>query len=148
MSLTQDEQYQQIVSTLRVAHGELLRMEGNGFDQAVRENPALIGEYLIKLRLNCNLLFSFQNKFLELLSTAQRGTAEKRQGLYEAQLALGKSPNSSKDHAENMTRVDGANVKVLENKIQSIKNEYSRYDGICMALQSRMREYNAERMMN
>lgn len=145
---TQEEQLAQVTSTLRTAHGELLNLEREGFDKAVRDNPALIGEYLIKLRLNCNLLFAFQNKYLELLSEAQRGTAEKRQGIYEAQLAEKKSPNMSKEHAENMTRIDSANVKVIENKIQQIRNEYSRYDGICTALQSRMKEYNVERMMN
>lgn len=145
---TQEEQLAQVTSTLRTAHGELLKLEREGFDKAVRNNPALIGEYLIKLRLNCNLLFAFQNKYLDLLSEAQRGTAEKRQGIYEAQLAEKKSPNMSKEHAENMTRIDSANIKVIENKIQQIRNEYSRYDGICMALQSRMREYDTERRMN
>lgn len=145
MALTHEEQYQQIVSTLRVAHGELLRIEGQGFDTAVRDNPALIGEYLMKLRLNCNLLFSFQNKYLETLAVAIRGTAEKQQGIYETQLALKKSENAAKNHAGEMTRVDNANIKVLENKVQQIKNEYERYSGICMALQSRMREFDTER---
>ena len=69
---TQEEQLAQVTSTLRTAHGELLKLEREGFDKAVRNNPAIIGEYLIKLRLNCNLLFAFQNKYLDLLSEAQR----------------------------------------------------------------------------
>lgn len=148
MALTQEEQLQNVTSTLRIAHGELLNLERSGFDQAVRDNPALIGEYLIKLRLNCNLLFAFQNKYLEALAEGIRGTAEKQQKIYETQLALKKSENAAKNHAGEMTRVDNANIKVLENKVQQIKNEYSRYDGICTALQSRMKEYNVERMMN
>lgn len=148
MAISREEQLQNVNSTLRVAHGELLKLERDGFDKAVRDNPALIGEYLIKLRLNCNLLFAFINQYLEILSEAQRGTAEKRQGIYEAQLAEKKSPNMSKEHAENMTRIDSANIKVVENKIQQIKNDYERYNGICMALQSRMKEFDTERRMN
>lgn len=148
MALSREEQLQNVTSTLRIAHGELLNLERSGFDQAVRDNPALIGEYLIKLRLNCNLLFAFQNKYLQALAEAIRGTAEKQQGIYEAQLKLGKSENMAKNHSGEMTRIDNANIKVLENKVQQIKNEYSRYDSICMSLQSRMREFEAERRMN
>lgn len=148
MALTQEEQLQNVTSILQVAHGELLKLEREGFDKAVRDNPALIGEYLIKLRLNCNLLFAFQNKYLEVLAEAIRGTAEKQQNIYEEQLALKKSENAAKNHAGEMTRIDNANVKVIENKIQQIKNSYERYNGICMSLQSRMREFETERRMN
>lgn len=146
MNLSNEEQLAQVTTKLRVAHGELLKIEQDGFEQAVRDNPALIGDYLIKLRLNCNLLFAFQNKYLEALAVAIRGTAEKQQNIYEQQLALKKSENMAKNHSGEMTRVDNANIKVLENKVQQIRNEYSRYDGICMALQSRLKEFNTERM--
>lgn len=141
----QEEQLQSVTSILRVAHGELLKIERSGFDQAVRDNPALIGEYLMKLRLNCNLLFAFQNKYLTVLAEAIRGTAEKQQKIYESQLAEGKTANMAKNHSGEMTRLDNANIKVLENKVQQIRNEYERYNGICMALQSRMREFESER---
>lgn len=143
--MTREEQYQQTVSALKVAHGELLKLEQSGFADAVRDNPALIGDYLIKLRLNCNLLFAFMNIYLEVLSETQRNVAEKRQNAYEEQIKLGKSPNAADNHASNITRLDGANVKVIENKLQSIKNDYERFNGICMSLQSRMREFDTER---
>jgi hypothetical protein len=144
---TQEERYNEIVSLLRVTHGELLKLEREGKISAARENPALIGDYLTKLRLNANLLYSFMNGYLDLLSEAQRGTAEKRQQLYEAQIALGKSASASETHAKEMTRLDEANVKVLENKLQQIKNEYERFNGICISLQSRMKEFDTERRM-
>jgi hypothetical protein len=75
-------------------------------------------------------------------------TAVKRQRLYEQRLALPKSsPSASETHARELCRIDDANVKVLENRISQIKNEYERYNGICMYLQSRMKEFNTERMV-
>ncbi len=58
------------------------------------------------------------------------------------------SPSGAKNYADEMTRIDSANVKAVENRIQQIKNTYERYHGICLFLQSRMKEYNTERMMN
>lgn len=146
--LSENTQYQGIVSKLRTLHGELLKLEQSGLDQAVRENPALIGQYLTSLRLNCNLLFSFQNKYIDVLNERIRETATKRQELYIEQLTtMKKSPNAADSLASNMTRVDEAEVKVLMNIIQQIKNEYERYNGICISLQSRMKEFDTERRM-
>ena len=38
-------------------------------------------------------------------------------------------------------------IKSVENMIQQVKNEYERYNGICMYLQSRMKEFNTDRMV-
>lgn len=142
---TAEQQYDELVGILRTAHAELLVMERDGKINASRDNPALVGDYLIKLRLHANMLFAFQNRYLDTLNEALRGTALKRQDMYETQLALGKSENAAKNHADEMTRVDNANIKVIENKIQQLKNEYERYNGICISLQSRMREFDTER---
>lgn len=145
MSLQEDNRYQQIVSSLRTWHGELLDMEKEGNINAERDNPAKIGEYLTKLRLHANMLYSFMNFYLDVLNTGIKGTAEKRQKFYEEGIAQKKSENASKNHAQEMTRVDDANVKIIENTLQQIKNEYERYNGICISLQSRMREFDTER---
>lgn len=136
-----DPQYVKTVTQLRQWHGELLSLN-------VSENPALIGDYLGKMRLNCNLLFSFLNAYINLLVDAQVNLAVKGQNIYEQTLKIPKkSENAAKIAREEKTRIDSANVKVIENRIQQIKNEYERYNGICMYLQSRLKEFNTERIM-
>lgn len=147
MAVTDDPRYQQTISACRTIHGELLKLESEGKISNARENPALIGDYLTKLRLHANLLYSFINGYLDVLNEGIKGTAEKRQKLYEDSVASGKSPNAAETVARELTRVDEANMKVIENTIQQIKNEYERYNGICISLQSRMKEFDTERRM-
>jgi hypothetical protein len=147
MAVSDDERYKQTVSTCRTIHGELITLESEGKISNARENPALIGDYLTRLRLHANLLYSFMNGYLDVLNEALRGTAKKRQDLYEKQVEAGKSSNAAETHARETTRVDEANIKIIENTIQQIKNEYERYNGICISLQSRMKEFDTERRM-
>lgn len=135
-----DERYTALISELRTIHGQLRKNN-------LSENPALIGDYLGKLRLNANLLFSFLNQYLDVLTELEQHVATKRQDEYESGIKEGKSPNASEMHSRNICRVDEARVKTIENRINQIKNEYERYNGICMYLQSRMKEFNTERML-
>lgn len=136
-----DPRYVEVVTKLRTWHGELLRLN-------ITDNPALIGEYLGKLRLNVNLLFSFLNAYIDALTDSETELAVKQQNLYEEILKQPKSSeNKAKIHSSELTRIDRANINVLENRITQIKNEYERYNGICMFLQSRMKEFNTERIM-
>lgn len=136
-----DPRYVAVTKKLRTWHGELLK---EGF----AENPALIGDYLGKLRLNVNLLFSFLNAYIDLLVDQNIEVANKRQNLYEEAIKLGRSENASKNSSGELTRKDEALTKTIEYRIQQIKNEYERYNGICIFLQSRMKEFNTERIMN
>lgn len=136
-----DPRYSLIVKQLQGWHGELLK-------QNLSENPALIGDYLGKLRLNVNLLFAFLNLYIDNLTDLMQETAVKRQNLFMDRLAQPKSsPSASETYAREMCRIDDANVKVLENRITQIKNDYERYNGICIYLQSRLKEFNTERIM-
>ena len=131
--------YTKLISELRTLHGELRTLD-------LGENPSLIGDHLGKLRLGANLLFSFLNNYYTVLSDLQEEVAKKRQELYEAELKE-KSPSASETHSRNLTRVDEAKVEIVKNYISQIKNEYERYNGICMYLQSRLKEFNTERML-
>lgn len=142
------DRFTKTVSLLRGIHAELLRLEAEGKMLDARENPGLIGEYLVKLRLHANLLFSFINNYLDELNDALKEVAKRRQALYEEQLALGKSPNQAETMSRERTRVEEADVKIIENKISQIRNEYERYNGIAMALQSRLKEFGVERMVD
>lgn len=147
LRLVENKSYIKIVAECRALHNDLLKNEGKDNAGVYIENPALIGSYLGKLRLNANMLFQFSNIYIDILSDLQRDYAEKRQGVYTSQLMSGKSPSAAEKHAREMTRVDETKVTVIENNIQQVKNEYERYNGICMYLQSRMKEFNTERMV-
>jgi hypothetical protein len=144
--LQEDARYVQITNELRVHHKELLQLEREGRLKEVKDSP-LIGDYLTKLRLNVNLLFAFINNYLDVHSDLTVELAEKRQKLYIEQLEEGKTPSAAETHSKQLTRVDEATVKVVENQMQQLKNEYERFNGICMMLQSRLREFNTERVM-
>lgn len=143
--LEENARYKQITSELKRYHAELLQLEADGKLSQMTDSP-LVGEYLTKLRLNCNLLFAFMNNYLDVLSDLQREYAEKKQGIYLNMIDAGKSPSAAETHAKESTRVDDAVVKAVENRISQTRNEYERFNGICMMLQSRLREFNTERI--
>ena len=145
---TSNEHYVRITSQLKRLHADLLRFEDEGKLSNASENPGLIGDYLGKLRLNVNMLFAFLNQYSELENDLIKEPNEKRQRIYETRLAEPKgTPSSADTHSKAMTRVDEASLKIVQNTIQQIKNEYERYNGICMYLQSRLKEFNTERIM-
>lgn len=147
LRLAKNATYIKIVAECKTLHNDLLKNEGKDNAGVYIENPALIGNYLGRLRLNANRLFTYMNIYIDVLSDLQREYAVKRQGLYETQLMEGKSPSAAEKHAREMSRIDETTIGVIENNIQQVKNEYERYNGICMYLQSRMKEFNTERMV-
>jgi hypothetical protein len=140
LSPYKDKRFVALTNELKQKHNELRQ-------QDLRENPVLIGDYLDQLRLGANLLFGYLNRYIEVLVEIDQDLAKERQALYEEQLAEGKSPSASDLHAKNLTRVKEAKAKAIQNHIQQIKNEYERYNTICMSLQTRMKEFISERHM-
>lgn len=148
LTLSENKTYQKITSECQTLHADLLKYEREGKIGNYVENPSLIGDYLGKLRLNANQLFAYMNIYIDILSDLERQYAEKRQNIYEVTLKLPKSsPSGSEKHARELTRVDEAKIKTIEHNIQQIKNEYERYNGICIYLQSRLKEFGTERMV-
>lgn len=139
--MEQDSRYNQLVAKLRQAHAELLR-------ENLAENPVKIGEYLGNLRLNANMLFAFINFIIKEIDQSQIEVAKSREAIYLQNIKDGKSQNAAETDARERTRVEESKVKSLEYKLQLVKNEYERYNGICMYLQSRLKEFNTERMVN
>lgn len=142
------QQFRDTVTTLRDEHGVLLREEREGKIRNARENPGLIGDHLTSMRLHCNLLFSFTNELIDEENEKMLEVAKKRQSLYEAKIKEGKSESAAMNHAKEKTRVMEAELGVIRNKIRQIRDEYERFNGICMMLQSRMNEFNTERRMD
>lgn len=148
LRLEDNKQYQAVTRKCQTIHQTLTEYEQEGKLANYTENPALIGDYLGKLRLNANKLFAFTNIYIDILSDLQLEYATKRQNLYLEKLNEPKgSPSAAEKHARELTRVDESKIGFVENMIQQIKNEYERYNGICMYLQSRMKEFNTERMV-
>lgn len=137
-----DERYTALLSSLRTLHGVLRKRDYN--------NPSdllTIKDDLGQLRLSANLLFSFLNQYIDVLTELEQHSAIKRQTEYEKGIKDGMSPNASELHSRNITRIDEARVKTIENRINQIKNEYERYNTIAMYLQSRLKEAQSERML-
>lgn len=144
----EDKNYARITRELQGWHKELLELEAERKLSNIVENPVVASDYLAKLRLNANMLFAFWNNYIDVLNDLQKALAKKRQDLYEARLKQPKaSPSAAEAHSKNMTRTDEINVKQVENRIAQIKNDYERYNGICLFLHSKMKESNTERIM-
>lgn len=148
LRLAENKKYQLITSQCQQIHKTLLDYEHSGKLGNYVENPSLIGDYLGKLRLNANQLFAYMNIYIDILNDLMIAVEKKRQEIYEEALLLPKgSPNSAQIASRENTRTEAVKIKVIENTIQQIKNEYERYNGICMYLQSRLKEFNTERMI-
>jgi hypothetical protein len=147
-NLKSNEHYSRITKKLQTLHAELLRLEHDGKLSYASDNPALISDYLGKIRLNCNMLFSFLNTYIDIESDLLKELNEKRTNLYQQRLAEPKgTPSAAETHSRALTRLDETSVKIVQNRIQQIKNEFERYNGICMYLQSKMKEHNTDKMM-
>lgn len=148
LRLSENGKYSDIVKDCKAIHGTLLQYEKEGKLGNYVENPSLIGDYLGKLRLNCNQLFAFINIYIDIQNDLELEYAQRRQSIYLEKLNSPKgSASAAEKHARETTRVDETKIEVIKNMITQIKNEYERYNGICMYLQSRMKEFNTERMV-
>jgi len=143
----ENPRYKQITTELRQYHAELIKLEKAEKLRDAVNSPGIISDYLGKLRLGCSLLFEYSNRYIDVHSDLTKELAEKQQAIYTQGIAEQKTPSAAETHSKSMTRVDAASIKVVENRMHQIKNEYDRYNGICMYLQSRLKEYNSERIM-
>lgn len=135
-----DPRYAALLAELQGYHRDLFALN-------LAENPVLCGEYLGKIRLAANKLFAYLNIYIDEQVEQTSQVAIARQNIYEQQLALGKSPSASMNHAGEMTRINSANLRVVELRVKQIQNDYERFNGLCIYLQSRIKEFNTERML-
>jgi len=137
-----DPDYVAILTKLQSYHVELLKIEDK-----LADNPVLAGEYQGKLRLEVNKLFAYMNAYIDLQVDISEDYARERQNLYETGLRSGKTPSAADKHAGEMTRIKASNLQIAKFRVDQIKNEYERYNGIAIYLATRMKEFNSERMM-
>ena len=148
LRLTENGKYSVIVKECEELHSKLLQQEREGKLGNYVENPSLIGDYLGKLRLNCNQLFTYINIYIDIQSDLEMEYAKRRQAVYFEVFNSPKgSASAAEKHARETTRVDEAKIEAIKHMIAQVKNEYERYNGICMYLQSRLKEFNTERIM-
>lgn len=137
-----DPAYREILKTLQGYHVELLKIQDK-----LADNPVQAGEYQGKLRLEVNKLFAYMNAYIDLQVDISEDYARERQSIYETGLKAGKSPSAAEKHAGEMTRIKASNLAIAKFRVDQIKNEYERYNGIAIYLATRMKEFNSERMM-
>lgn len=137
-----DPDYRNILKTLQGYHVDLLKIQDK-----LADNPVQAGEYQGKLRLEVNKLFAYMNAYIDLQIDISEDYARTKQNLYETGLKQGKSPSAAEKHASEMTRIISANKDIAKFRVDQIKNEYERYNGIAIYLATRMKEFNSERMM-
>lgn len=143
----ENPRYKQITTELRQYHAELIKLEKAEKLRDAVNSPGIISDYLGKLRLGCSLLFEYSNRYIDVHSDLQKELAEKQQAIYVAGIQEGKTPSGAETHAKAMTKVDAISIKIVENRMQQIKNEYERYNTITMYLMAKLKEYNTERFM-
>ena len=140
--------YIKVTKQLENYHKDLLRLETEGKLANTSDVPGLASEYQRRMRLNVNMLYAFLNTYIDVLSDLEKEYAEKRQRLFVERLGQPKgTPSAAKAYSEEMTRVDAMTIKIVQNRINQIKNDYERYNGICISLQSTMKAENTERIM-
>lgn len=137
-----DPEYVKILRTLQGYHVDLLKVQDK-----LADNPVQAGEFQGKLRLEVNKLFAYMNAYIDLQVDISEDYARERQSLYETGLKSGKSPSAAEKHAGEMTRIKASNLQIAKFRVDQIKNEYERYNGIAIYLATRMKEFNSERMM-
>lgn len=137
-----DPDYRNILKTLQGYHVDLLKIQDK-----LADNPVQAGEYQGKLRLEVNKLFAYMNAYIDLQVDISEDYARTKQNLYETGLKQGKSPSAAEKHANEMTRIISSNLAIAKFRVDQIKNEYERYNGIAIYLATRMKEFNSERMM-
>lgn len=137
-----DPNYKALVQTLAKQQAEI---ESRDYKEAT--DLVRLADDLGGLRLGANKIFAFINKYITVLTQLDQEASDKRQKLYEEALAEGKSPSAADNHSRNLSRTEDSRVRIVENGIQQMKNDYERFNGICMYLQSRMKEANTERIM-
>lgn len=146
LRLVDNQRYQSLLKECNNIHKQLLTYESTNKANSYVDNPSLIGEYLGKLRLNANQLFLFMNIYIDLISEMELEYAKKRQKVYIEQLEIG-SVNSAEKSARELTRVDEAQLGVVKNSLNQIRNNYEQFNGICIYLQSRLKEFTTEKLL-
>lgn len=146
LRLEDNAKYQKILAECNAIHKQLLEYERENRANSYVDNPALLGEYLGKLRLNANLLFGFMNVYIDLISDLELEYARKRQKVYLEKLEE-TSSSQAETYSREVTRVDDAKINAVKSILLQIRNHYEQFNSICIYLQSRSKEFISERMM-
>jgi len=137
-----DPRYTEILKHLQNIHAELLNSDLTSVD------PELLVKNLGEIRLNVNKLFAFINYYIDALSNLELAYADKRKSLFVEKMSEPKgSVSKAESYAREMMRIDEAEIKVVQNRIKQIQNEYERYNTIAIYLHARMKENQSEKFM-
>lgn len=137
----EDKTYVKLLERLQASHVELIKLDRTD------QNPVVMERIMGDLRIHCNRLFIYMNDYIETQIELMEEYAKNRENLYIQQLELGKSPSAANNHAGEMTRVQANAVNISKLRLDQIKNNFSRYDGLAIYLASCLRSANTDKMM-
>jgi hypothetical protein len=133
-------QYEKLLATLRSMHIEVLK-------KAVLDDPTLLGDYLVRMRGYAEFLVPYVNQALTAADEALMACETERDRIYKAAIAEGKSQNAASTESKELTRLMDAKYEVARNEVKRRRNEYERFSNLCITMQSRLREFGVERLM-
>lgn len=134
------EQYTKLLTTLRSMHIEVLKKN-------VLDDPTLLGDYMVRMRGYAEFLVPYVNQALTEADEALIKCETERTRIYKEEIAKGSSQNMAETKAKENTRMLDAEYEVAKNEVKRRRNEYERFGNLCTAMQSRLREFATEKMM-
>jgi|GEM_PF-5687821 len=136
-----DPTYVKILNKLQASHVELAKLDRDD------PNPVEMQRIMGDLRIEVNRLFIYMNQYIDTMIEMSEEYSGNREKLYISQLSTGKTPSAADKHAGEMTRVQNNAVAITKLRLEQIKNNYNRYDGLAIYLASRLKGINTERIM-
>ena len=136
-----DPTYVKILEKLQASHVELMKLD------RADPNPVEMQRIMGDLRIEVNRLFIYMNQYIDVQIEMAEEYANNRESTYIKSLTEGKSPSAASKHASEITRVQDNAVGIAKLRLQQIKNNYERYDGLSIYLASRLKGINTEKMI-
>lgn len=136
-----DEAYQKLSVRLNKLHYSVLKED-------VLDNPALTGDYMTQIRGYANFILPYINRAIDAVSEADGAVSKAREKLYAENTANGMSPSAAEKDARERTRLLEHKLNNAQRGVDKLRNDYKRYDSLVLVMQSRLKEFNTERIMD
>ena len=134
------EQYNKLLETLRAMHIEVLKKN-------VLDDPTLLGDYMVRMRGYAEFLVPYVNQALSDADDKLMRCETERNRIYKEAIDAGESQNAAATKSKENTRLLDAEYEVAKNEVKRRRNEYERFSNLCTTMQSRLREFGVERVM-
>jgi adenylosuccinate synthase len=134
-----DEEYKRLLDKLSKLHVSILKED-------ILSNPVMTGEYMAQLRGYANFILPYVNRAIDEVNEADKKVSAERQSVYLANTKQGMSPSAAEKDAREQTRVLDSEFEIAKRSVEKFRNDYKRFDTLVMTMQSRLKEFNTEKM--